>query len=319
MLTSLCQAFLEQIAECCHTDAHGQFRVADGRRYKVVTESVTAEAIRAHAANKQPIMVFPLMGDQTRVAVLDFDNHDGSLTWEQMAESVRPIVDSLQADGLKPSLFRSGGGGGIHVWIIWKAPQAAKQVRVYLAELLHRHGFKSGSRGVAKGDAEVFPKQNSVEAGGFGSGIALPLARKSVPLDADLRPLDTATWTPPLDDTMFSDHHAVVTASCTESEVAKAIDRVVLDGDLEEAEAALKNVPSDDYGLWITIGHALKNTFGDEGFQAWQEWSSKSQKAEDEVALKKLPPARGHFARHGVPPWAAAWLEWAIAPGRSEV
>jgi hypothetical protein len=252
-----------------------------------VTESVTAEAIRTHAANKQPIMVFPLMGDQTRVAVLDFDNHDGSLTWEQMAESVRPIVDSLQADGLKPSLFRSGGGGGIHVWIIWKAPQAAKRVRVYLAELLHRHGFKSGSGGVAKGEAEIFPKQSAVEPGSFGSGIALPLARQSAPLNADLTPLDSATWVPPSGDALFSDPHALITVSSGEARTAQAVDCVVLQGDFEEAEAALKNVPSDDYGLWITIGHALKGAFGEEGFRLWHEWSAKSPKAENEAALRK--------------------------------
>ena len=107
MVRPLIQTFLEKLAGCCRVDAHGQFNVTAQRGYKTVTKSVTADVIRAHAANKKPIMVFPLSGDQTRIGVLDFDNHDDSLTWEQVVEPVRAIIDSLQADGLKPLLFRS--------------------------------------------------------------------------------------------------------------------------------------------------------------------------------------------------------------------
>jgi hypothetical protein len=287
MTTSHIQAYLEQVASCCRADAHGKFNVGTSGGYITINEPVTSQMLHAHAANRRPIMVFPLIGDRTRVAVLDFDNHGGSLTWEQMVESVRPIVDSLQADGLKPMLFRSGGGNGIHVWMIWKTPQAAKQVRAYLSELLYGHGFKSGSGGVVKAEVEIFPKQNAVEAGGHGSGIALPLARKSVPLDANLTPLDPGTWTCSSEEALFSDPSALGTATSAEAEATKAVARVVLDGDLEEAGSALKNVPSDDRDLWIKIGHALKSAFGDDGFLVWADWSSRSAKADEEAQLRK--------------------------------
>ncbi len=287
MTASNIQGFLEQLAGCCRTEAHGEFNVATARGYRAVCEPVTTEVIRAHAANQQPILVYPLLGDQTRVAVLDFDNHDGTLTWEQMADAVRPVVEGLQADGLRPHLFRSGGGGGIHVWMVWTAPQEARRVRAYLGDLLLCHGMKPGSGGASKAEAEVFPKQDNAGTDRFGSGIALPLARQSVPLDHDLQPLDLGTWPPPSEETMFSSDEALISAYNPETAAARVADRVVLDGDIEEAEAALKNVPSDDYDLWIKIGHALKGAFGGDGFRVWWEWSSKSHKAEDEDHLQK--------------------------------
>ncbi|REE19384.1 putative DNA primase/helicase [Paraburkholderia sp. BL27I4N3] len=39
------------------------------------------------------------------------------------------------------------------------------------------------------------------------------------------------------------------------------------------ARAALAVIPADEYGTWVDMAFALKNGFGDAGFEIWDEWS----------------------------------------------
>ncbi|MGF6609233.1 putative DNA primase/helicase [Paraburkholderia sp. WSM4175] len=39
------------------------------------------------------------------------------------------------------------------------------------------------------------------------------------------------------------------------------------------ARAALAVIPADEYGTWVDMAFALKNGFGDAGFELWDEWS----------------------------------------------
>jgi putative DNA primase/helicase len=41
----------------------------------------------------------------------------------------------------------------------------------------------------------------------------------------------------------------------------------------ERARAALAAIPADDYGIWVDMAFALKQGFGDEGFEIWDAWS----------------------------------------------
>lgn len=43
--------------------------------------------------------------------------------------------------------------------------------------------------------------------------------------------------------------------------------------DAERARAALAVIPADDYGIWVDMAFALKQGFGDEGFEIWDAWS----------------------------------------------
>lgn len=47
---------------------------------------------------------------------------------------------------------------------------------------------------------------------------------------------------------------------------------------INEASDALQYVSADDYDLWIQMGMALKEGFGESGFNAWDKWSSTSAK-----------------------------------------
>ena len=54
------------------------------------------------------------------------------------------------------------------------------------------------------------------------------------------------------------------------------------DSDVARVEAALRKIPADDRKVWITIGMALKNGFGDSGLSMFREWSMKSARYDSE-------------------------------------
>jgi putative DNA primase/helicase len=48
--------------------------------------------------------------------------------------------------------------------------------------------------------------------------------------------------------------------------------------DYERARSALAFIPPDDRDLWVSMGMALKDGFGDEGFALWDAWSRQSDR-----------------------------------------
>jgi len=119
----------------------------------------------------------------TLVALLDFDSHKGEVSWDQMSATVRRVVDVLElAWGMSPVLFRSSGGRGVHLYLLWDEPQDCYSVRAWLREVLESVGLRSGTGGVIKSEVEIFPRQDSVEKGKFGNQFVLPLAGASMPL-----------------------------------------------------------------------------------------------------------------------------------------
>jgi hypothetical protein len=55
---------------------------------------------------------------------------------------------------------------------------------------------------------------------------------------------------------------------------------------IEELRSALTAIPAEDYFEWISVGQALVE-LGDEGFELWDEWSSKSDKYDAEAVQWK--------------------------------
>lgn len=93
------------------------------------------------------------------------------------------VVEELEARFMAPVCFRSSGGRGIHIYVLWDEPQDAYSVRQELAEAIGALGFANGTGGVSRGEIEVFPKQDQVPADGFGNQFILPLAGQSEPLE----------------------------------------------------------------------------------------------------------------------------------------
>ena len=119
----------------------------------------------------------------TKVGLLDFDSHKGETSWADMKVVVMKVVNILQSSGVLPIPFRSSGGKGVHLYLLWDTPQDAYSVRSFLRCVLKSAGFTDGTKGVAHNEVEVFPKQNTVADGGFGNMFILPLAGKSTPLE----------------------------------------------------------------------------------------------------------------------------------------
>lgn len=121
--------------------------------------------------------------DTTQAAVLDLDSHKGETPWDDMVAAAQRLVDAAQAQGLKARAFRSSGGHGLHLWFLWQEPQDAYSVRHAMSLVLAEAGMTEGSKGVAAGEVEIFPKQARVEPGRWGNMVILPLGGKSVSLD----------------------------------------------------------------------------------------------------------------------------------------
>lgn len=116
----------------------------------------------------------------TMVGMLDFDSHKGEVDWAEMSRVVVRVADVLELGyGMAPILFRSSGGNGVHLYLLFDDPQDAYSVRTLLSDALIACGLKSGTRGVVHGEVEVFPRQDEVPVGGFGNQVVMPLAGKS--------------------------------------------------------------------------------------------------------------------------------------------
>ena len=252
---------------------------------------VTPAVIKEHLRGNPPTGVCPIKeGESTvRIAVLDLDSHKGETSWDEMTEITSRVCQELDETGCRPVAFRSSGGHGVHIFLVWDDPQDAYSVREFLKERLKVLGFSVGTAGVARKQIEIFPKQNFVPMGGAGNQFFLPLANKSVPLDSDLfyTPLkkedaSLIKWLP---------SHPVPVLEPPAIPKAKEKKKSLYSGDFSVLKTALDKLdPSADYDTWLKIGMALHQESGgsQEGLDLWDEWSAESvlYPGEDELAAK---------------------------------
>ena len=173
---------LDPLVSRVRTDVH--WKKGAGKPPFMVREHLGA--LNAHMTGGTARGVCPIKAGEstTMVAVLDLDSHKGETSWEEMYAS----VDSLRFAeyGLRPIVFSSSGGKGIHVYLVWDTPQDAYSVRTLLRKILDLNGYSDGAGGVSKGQVEIFPKQDSVPLDGFGNMFILPYSGESVPLEPQL-------------------------------------------------------------------------------------------------------------------------------------
>jgi len=135
----------------------------DSGRYVVCKEPITDEVIAKHLDGTVSLGVFPLVGQQVTVAVVDFDSPD--------TDTVARFRTEARRLGLCPYTERSKGKG-FHVWFFWQDPVEAKLVVRCLRAVLASIGAP---------ETEVFPKQVALEPGAFGSFVNCPLFGALVP------------------------------------------------------------------------------------------------------------------------------------------
>lgn len=164
------------------------FAVRVGRSYNPVDgrRALTDADLVAHAKKHKSIgcYFYKPGSDEVSAAVLDFDDHEGNSTWEDMVEAGKHILAVLAKDQISPSLLvRSRSGNGIHIWLLFDKPRLGKAVRDYLTSVLASCGYRVGNSGVIHKEVELFPKQDSLKVGGLGNLIGLPFAGKGAALD----------------------------------------------------------------------------------------------------------------------------------------
>ena len=129
---------------------------------------VTDQVIRDHLQGRHVVGVYPLLTDETCwLVAADFDKH----SW---ADDVLAFAETCWTIGVPTAVERSRSGQGAHAWFFFGAPVSATAARKMACHLLtetmsHRHqlGMESYDR--------LFPNQDTLPRGGFGSLIAVPL------------------------------------------------------------------------------------------------------------------------------------------------
>ena len=160
-------------------------KTANGSRW--TKQALNDNTLRQHVNGGPARGVCPIPAGSsiTMLALLDLDSHKGEVSWDQMLMHTVDVCQVLAKEGLAPIVWRSSGGRGVHIMLLWENPQDAYSVRMHLRSLIGRLGFEDGAKGVAKKTIEVFPRQDEVEPGGYGNQFILPLAGESLPIFID--------------------------------------------------------------------------------------------------------------------------------------
>jgi len=148
---------------------------------------LTAEVLQDHLTGRCTVGVYPLLPDENcHFLALDFDKAE----WRRDVSAFRSVCAQFEVPAYAET---SRSGEGAHVWVFFEEAIPAAQARrlgsallTRTTELRHEVGLDSYDR--------LFPGQDTLPKGGFGSLIALPLQcqprreGKSVFVDVDLQP-----------------------------------------------------------------------------------------------------------------------------------
>lgn len=261
--------------------------------YAWTSEPLTDQRLRQHLSGGSARGVAPMNPGEstTRLALLDFDSHRGETKWGDMTDVASKVIDALAEAGYSGIPFRSTGGRGIHVYLIWDQPQDAHSVRHELERVIGRLGFKPGTNGVAQKQIEIFPKQDEVRVGGYGNQFILPLAGKSEPLDHlfGLMPMGR--------------DYVLIMQWPTSAQVPLVTapprpERSIASGEPEDIEivrSALMAIPNDDsrhYDDWFPVVCAVHEATGgsEAGRELAIEWSQRAPKFDLKFFEKRVWP-----------------------------
>jgi superfamily II DNA or RNA helicase len=141
-----------------------------------------------HLAGAHTVGVYPLLEDDTcYFLAVDFDEAE----WRDDARAFRRTCDEL---GVPVALEISRSGRGAHAWIFFGSRVQARDAR-RLGTAIITYTCASTRQLRLESYDRLFPNQDTMPKGGFGSLIALPLQKApreqgcSVFLDSDLAPI----------------------------------------------------------------------------------------------------------------------------------
>jgi len=150
---------------------------------------VSDEVVEDHLKGHHVIGVYPMLPDEACWFVAaDFDE-------ESWRDDVHAFALTGRSMGMGVEIERSRSGNGAHAWIFFAAPVPAATARNVASFVLTEATARRSQLSMGSHD-RLFPAQDRMPEGGFGSLIALPLQRKprddgnSVFVDDDFRPFD---------------------------------------------------------------------------------------------------------------------------------
>jgi hypothetical protein len=271
-------AALRPLVERMHV-GHCWRKTQDGPRR--IAEPFDALKLSEHCAGTNAYGLCPIKPGEstTRVACLDFDSHKGETPWPEMVRIADLVSMTLEIDGYLPHLFRSSGGSGVHLYLVWDEPQDAYSVREMLRTALESCDLKPGTKGVAAGEVEIFPKQNEVPHDGFGSMFILPFAGNSTAIGS-------------FEKFNASDRVPVLNRPAPAAPVSTQIP-----AELSRVKSALDAIPNCDtqelsYDEWrnvvFAIHHATEGS--DEGLALAEQFSSRSPKHDSDFLYSRVWP-----------------------------
>jgi superfamily II DNA or RNA helicase len=154
---------------------------------------VNDEVIYDHLTGKHTIGVYPLLRDETCwLLAVDFDKS----TFVQDAAALK---ETCRVFRIPVAIERSRSGNGIHAWFFFQNPITAELARKFGSTLITATTARRPEIGLESYD-RLFPSQDTIPKGGFGSLIALPLQHdlreggNSVFLNDNFHPFDDQ-WT----------------------------------------------------------------------------------------------------------------------------
>ena len=288
MTTPLTQA-LQPILSRVRTDATA-VRQSDGI-VRWTDQPLTEARLLAHLTDGAARGCCPIKAGQSTVmlGLFDLDSHKGEVSWSEMSAVADRLCGVLEAHDLMPIAFRSGGGNGMHIYLIWDQVQDAYSVRRAMTEAVEAIGYKSGTGGLGRKQIEVFPKQNSVAADKFGNMFVLPLSRASVPLSPAFEPLPrdavlTLAW--PVS--------APVPGAEAPVKIHQSSDHTPLE--LQQLESALAAIPQESdpltYDDWFRVVCAIHHETegGDDGLALVHAFSERCSKHDADYLDNRVWP-----------------------------
>jgi hypothetical protein len=263
-------AFLQLLVRHMRCDVHATWykTIKDdgtpGSAYKKHHEPLTDALLCRHLAGEVALGLYLMQpgSDTTTISAFDLDNHSGTVPWDQMATVALRIATAAKQRHLYCAAVRSGGGHGIHLLFRWDSAQLARDVCKLMVTILADEALAEGDNsGIG---IEIFPKQDNIPLGAYGNLLALPFARKSVPLNSAMEPIPTGVprlWA-----------SSVPVPQEEEAPELKAI-ADNLPASMVLVGEALSYLDAEPRDQWIEVGLALKHSFGDDGYPLWLEWS----------------------------------------------
>ena len=291
---------VHKLAPLFSQDAHAD-RFLDTKRqkygYKKVPGSLTTQAIDRHLSKSDPehslgaYLLSDLEKSMGHIIVFDIDDHDGDNQEQTDATAVKfsQILDNLQCQHL---VFRSGGGHGYHIYLVFEEAQTKSWLRAVGKHLLcEKAQLKEGAKGVVDGEVEIFPKG---ENPGGENVIALPLARNSVALrreDDKFVEIDPPTEIPfcarlnHVKDPGYRKARISTSAQKPRRIPTEDDQKIAADTKAAARDVAfrhmVKSQDANNYDVWVRIGHIMIAAFGKEDDWAFHKWVEWSQTAED--------------------------------------